>query len=139
TPIRFLCRSEASWATWRCSVRPRGAWARIRIDEPHRLEPELDGNAINLDRRARYDDPLEVGPETREVHAHATAVDLQDERASGERLDLAGDFYPTVLVGRDQHRRGRDGWRLRRRGRGRRCRHYRWRGAAGRRTCIDHR
>src|SRR5262245_2666130 len=111
----------------------------IGVDETHRLEAQFHGDAVHLYHRPRCEGP-EIGPETRDIDADATTVDLEHKHASHQGLHLTDELDPALVAGRHQHRWPCDGrWVCRRDlGRGRRRSRYDG-GPRRRRACIGRR
>ena len=74
---------------------PISTTSAISVQEPHRPEFQLDGNAIDLHRGARCEQALSIAAgETGHVDAHAAAVHLEDEGVPNHPLDFPDELDP---------------------------------------------
>jgi hypothetical protein len=87
---------------------PISTTSAISVQEPHRPEFQLDGNAIDLHRGARCEQALSIAAgETGHVDAHAAAVHLEDEGVPNHPLDFPDELDPSLIRAGDHERRRR--------------------------------
>jgi hypothetical protein len=87
---------------------PISITSALSVQESHRPEFQLDGNAIDLHRGARCEQALSIAAdEPGHVEAHAAAVHLEDEGAPNHPLDFSDELDPSLIRAGDHERRRR--------------------------------